>query len=143
MTIFLAVSAATAALAVVAFVVLVRAGGDASTGLLGSLMGLSFAVWSGHLAISRYRRHGRFELDGDVGVLRRYRAGRMTDEFSLSQITRVWLSVDATDGVRFDEQPSWLQVLLDSGEVYRLAKGNHRELEPVCDAMRELGLAPS
>jgi len=142
MTIFLAFGSAVAALSVVSFVLLVQAGGDASRGLLYSLMGLSLAVWSAHLAIRRYRRHGSFELDGDLGVLRRYRAGRMTDEFSLSQITRVWLTIDATDGVRITEQPSWLQVLLDSGEMFRLAKGNERELAPVCDAMRHLGLAP-
>jgi hypothetical protein len=39
--------------------------------------------------------------------------------------------------------PSWLQVLLDNGEVFRLAKGSHTELAPVCEAMRGLGLAPT
>ena len=140
LTVLFAFGAAVAVLSVVAFSLLVHAGGDSRTGLIGSLMGLSLAVWSAHLAILRYRRHGRFELDGDKGVLRRYRAGRLTGEFALSQVTRVWLTVDATDGLRLDGPPSWLQVLLDSGEVFRLAKGSRQELAPVCDALQELGL---
>ena len=75
--------------------------------------------------------------------MRRYRGGRMTGEFALSSITRVWLTVDATDGIRLDSPPSWLQVLLDTGEVFRLAKGSRQELAPVCEAMRDLGLSPS
>jgi len=143
LTTMFAAGAGVAVASVVAFVLLVQAGGDESRGLMGSLMGLSLAVWSAHLAIRRWQRHGTFELDGDEGVLRRYRGGRMTGEFALSSITRVWLSVDATDGVRLDAPPSWLQVLLESGEVFRLAKGNKTELAPVCDAMRDLGLSPS
>jgi hypothetical protein len=139
-TAMFALGSAVSAISVVAFVLLVQAGGDAQRGLLGSLMGLSLAVWSAHLAIGRYQRHGSFELDGDEGVLRRFRAGRMTGEFDLSQITRVWITVDATDGMRLDGPPSWLQVLLDSGEVFRLAKGSRQELRPVCEAMRRLGV---
>jgi hypothetical protein len=143
LTVLFAVGAAVAVTSVVAFVLLVQAGGDESRGLIGALMGLSLAVWSAHLAIRRWQRHGTFELDGDRGVLRRYRAGRMTSEFELTQITRVWLAVDATDGLRLDGPPSWLQVLLDSGEVFRLAKGSHQELRPVCEAMKNIGLGLS
>lgn len=143
LTVMFSIGTAVAVLSVVAFVLLVQAGGDEGRGLIGALMGLSLAVWSAHLAIRRWQRHGTFELDGDRGVLRRFRGGRMTGEFALTQITRVWLTVDATDGLRLDGSPSWLQVLLDSGEVFRLAKGNRQELEPVCEAMKNLGLAPS
>ncbi len=143
LTAMFAVGTAVAVASVVAFVLLVQAGGDESRGLIGALMGLSLAVWSAHLAIHRWQRHGTFELDGDEGVLRRYRGGRMTGEFALSSITRVWLTVDATDGIRLDAPPSWLQVLLETGEVFRLAKGSRKELEPVCEAMRDLGLTPS
>lgn len=143
MTAILAIGSVIAVLSVVAFWLLVSYGGDSDQGLLGSLLGLSMAVWSGHLALSRYRRHGRFEIDAEEGVLRRFRAGRMTSEFHLSQITRVWLAIDATDGLNLSGPPSWLQVLLDTGEVFRLAKGSQKELAPVCEAMRGLGLAPT
>lgn len=134
--------AAVAALSVVAFVLLVVAGGSERMGLVGCLMAISLAVWSTHMAVERYRRHGRFELDGEAGVLRLFRGGRMVGEFCFSKITRVWLALDATDTVRLEEPPSWLQVGLESGEVFRLAKGTPVELEPVCDVMREMGLAP-
>jgi hypothetical protein len=140
---FFLIWAAVAALSLVAFVMLVMAGGDAQFGLIGSLMAISLAVWSTHLAVARYRRHGRFELDGDKGVLRRFRAGRCVGEFHIADITRVWLALDATDTIRLEQPPSWLQVCMKSGEVFRLAKGTRTELEPVCDVMREMGLAPS
>ncbi len=142
-TSFFLIWAAVAALSLVAFVLLVRVGGDADQGLIGCLMAISLGVWSTHLAVSRYRRHGRFELDGEAGVLRLYRGGRMVSEFGFNDITRVWLALDATDTVRLEQPPSWLQVGLKSGEVFRLAKGTRVELEPVCDVMREMGLAPS
>ena len=135
--------AAVAVLAVVAFVLLVMHGGDRSQGLVGCLMAISLAVWSTHLAVARHRRHGRFELDGEAGVLRHFRGRRMVNEFQIGDITRVWLALDATDTVRFEQPPSWLQVGLRSGEVFRLAKGTRVELEPVCDVMREMGLAPT
>lgn len=135
--------AAVAALSLVAFVLLVVNGGNASKGLVGCLMAISLAVWSTHLAVERYRRHGRFELDGEANVLRLYRGGRMVNEFGFKDITRVWLVLDATDTVRLEQPPSWLQVGVKSGEVFRLAKGTRIELEPVCDVMREMGLAPS
>jgi hypothetical protein len=141
-TALLVAAASVSALSVVAMYLLVSAGGDANRGLLSGLMGLSLAVWSGHMALTRYRRHGRFEIDADEGVLRRYRAGRMTSEYSLDQITRVWLTIDATDGINLNTPPQWLQVLLDNGEMFRLAKGSRKELAPVCEAMRGLGLAP-
>jgi hypothetical protein len=142
-TAMLIVGAAVAALSVVAFFILVSAGGNPDMGLFGGLMGLSFAVWSAHLAISRYRRHGRFEIDGDERVLRRFRAGRLTGEFALEQITRVWLTIDATDGLSLTGPPQWLQVMLESGEIFRLAKGSRQELAPVCEALRGLGLKPT
>jgi hypothetical protein len=96
------------------------------------------------MAIQRYRKHGRFELDGELGVLRRFRAGRLTGEFAFDEVNRVWLALDATDGLRLSAgPPSWLQVRMQNGEIFRLAKGTRQELAPVCDAMRELGLAPS
>jgi hypothetical protein len=131
------------ALSVVAFILLVRAGGDADQGLLGSIMGLSIAFWTAHLAVQRYRRHGQFELDAEHGVLRRYRAGRMVGEFDLGDISRVWLVLDPTDTVRFSKLPSWLQIDLRSGEIFRLAKGTRQELEPVCEALRQVGLRPT
>jgi hypothetical protein len=134
--------AAIAALSVVAFVLLVVHGGDANTGLVGSLMAISLAVWSTHLAVARYRRHGQFELDGEAGVLRRFRGGKMISEFRFNDITRVWLAIDATDTVRIEQPPSWLQVGTKSGEVFRLAKGTRVELAPVCDVIREMGFAP-
>ena len=130
------------ALSVVAFYLLVRAGGDADQGLFGSIMGLSIAFWTAHLAIQRYRRHGRFELDAERGVLRRYRAGRMVGEFDLDEISRVCLVLDPTDTVRLRKLPSWLQIDLRSGEIFRLAKGTRQELEPVCEALRRVGLQP-
>lgn len=133
---------AVAALSVVAFVLLVFAGGDEHMGLVGCLMAISLGVWSAHLAVDRYRRHGRFELDGHAGVLRLFRGGRQISEYRIRDIKRVWLVVDATDTVRLEQPPSWLQVALESGEVFRLAKGTAVELEPVCDVMREMGLAP-
>jgi hypothetical protein len=51
--------------------------------------------------------------------------------------------LDATDSLALVRgTASWLQVALSTGEVFRLAKGSPLELEPVCDAMRELGLTP-
>lgn len=133
-----------AVLSLVAFVLLTRQGGAEyeSMGLAGSLMAISLAVWSTHLAVARYRRHGRFELDGEAGVLRHYRGTRMVGEFHIRDIERVWLALDATDTVRMEQPPSWLQVRLESGEIFRLAKGSRVELAPVCDVMREMGLAP-
>ena len=142
MTIMLTLGAAVAAVSVVAFVMLVSVGGDASRGLFGGIMGLSLAVWSAHMAIARYRRHGNFEIDAEQGVLRRFRGGRMTSEFNLSQVTRVWLTIDATDGINLSAPPQWLQVMFDTGDVFRLAKGSRTELAPVCEAMRGVGLAP-
>ncbi len=135
--------AAVATLSVVAFVMLVVAGGSERMGLVGSLMAISLAVWSTHLAVARYRRHGRFELDAEEGVLRRFRGGRMVNEFEIGDITRVWLVLDATDTIRLEQPPSWLQVGLKSGEIFRLAKGTRVELAPICDVMREMGLAPA
>jgi hypothetical protein len=142
-TAILVLWAAVGTLSVIAFYLLVRAGGDASQGLLGSLMGLSIAFWTTHLAVQRYRRHGQFELDAEHGVLRRFRAGKMVGEFRLGEISRVGLVLDPTDTVRFTKLPSWLQVDLRSGEIFRLAKGTRQELEPVCEALRRLGLAPT
>jgi hypothetical protein len=139
---FFLIWAAVAALSVVAFVLLMVAGGSETMGLVGSLMAISLAVWSTHLAVERHRRHGRFELDGEAGVLRRYGGGRHVSEYALSDINRVWLALDATDTVRLEQPPSWLQVRLKSGEIFRLAKGTRVELAPVCDVMREMGLAP-
>lgn len=130
-------------LSVVAFFLLVRAGGDAHQGLLGSVMGLSIAFWTAHLAVQRYRRHGQFELDGEHGILRRYRAGRMVGEFRLGDISRVCIVLDPTDTVRFTNLPSWLQIDLRSGEIFRIAKGTPQELEPVCEALRRMNLAPT
>jgi len=139
----LLVGAAIATLAIVAFALLMAAGGNVPKGILGGVMGATLAAASIHLAVQRYRRHGSFELDGEHGVLRRYRAGRVVGEFDFAQVRRIWLSLDRTDGIRLDAPPSWLQVGLRSGEVFRLAKGSRQELAPVCDAMRNMGLALS
>jgi hypothetical protein len=134
--------AAVAALSLVAFVLLVVAGGNENQGLMGCLLAISLAVWSTHLAIARHRQHGRFELDGEEGVLRQFHGDRLVNEFCFNDITRVWLALDATDTIRLEQPPSWLQVHLKSGQIFRLAKGTRVELEPVCDVMREMGLAP-
>ncbi len=142
---FLLMWAAVAALSLVAFVLLMVAGGPETEtmGLTGSIMAISLAVWSIHLAVARYRRHGRFELDGEDGVLRLFRGGRQVSEYDFNDITRVWLALDATDTVRLEQPPSWLQVGLKNGQVFRLANGSRTELEPVCDVLREMGLAPA
>jgi hypothetical protein len=140
-TAMLLLSATIGVLAVVAFYLLVQAGGNASEGLIGALLGVSFAFWSGYLAITRYRQHGHFEVDAETGVLRRYRGGRQVGEFRLRDVRRVWLALDVTDTLHLDALPSWLQIGLTSGEVFRLAKGTREELQPVCEAMRRLGLA--
>ena len=67
----------------------------------------------------------------------------MVGEFDFEEVRRVWLSLDRTDGIRLDATPSWLQIGLRSGEIFRLAKGSRQELAPVCEAMRDLGLALS
>jgi hypothetical protein len=139
----LVLGAAVAALSVVTTMLLVEAGGDSRKGLFGVALGLILAGGSTHMAIQRYQRHGRFELDGERGVLRRFRAGRLTGEYRFDQVRRVWLTVDATDTIGLLQgTPSWLQVALSTGEIFRLAKGSRLELEPVCDAMREVGLTP-
>jgi hypothetical protein len=143
MTIILALGAAVAAISVVTLVLLVNAGADLHKGLASVAMALILAGASAHMAIQRYRKHGRFELDGDEGVLRRFRGGRLTGEYGFDQVRRVWLTVDATDGLGIlHGPPSWLQIALATGEIFRIAKGSRQELEPVCDAMREMGLRP-
>ncbi len=139
-TTLLALGAAIAALSILAFVLLMEAGGNVPKGLMGTGLGLTLATASSWLAIQRYRRHGSFELDGEEGVLRRYRAGRVVGEFGFAEVSRVWLSLDRTDGIRLEAPPSWLQIGLQSGEIFRLAKGSKQELEPVCEAMRRMGL---
>jgi hypothetical protein len=135
---------ATAILALVAFVLLMMAGGDWSIGMLYVGMALGLAGASTQMAITRYRKHGHFEIDGERGVLRRYRGGRMTSEFKFNDVKRVWLAVDATDGMAMlGTMPTWLQIAFEGGQIFRIAKGSRQELEPVCEAMRELGLAPS
>lgn len=129
-----------AALTMVSYVILVRAGGDPGEGLLGAVMGLTVAYWSLTLAVRRYRRHGEFELDAERGVLRRYRAGFMVGEFDLDLVDQVGLVIDPTDGVRMSSLPSWLQVTFCTGEVFRIAKGSPQELAPVCAALRHFGL---
>ncbi len=139
----LLMGAAIAALAIVAFALLMAAGGNVPKGLVGAALGVTLGAVSTHLAVQRYQRHGRFELDGEQGVLRRYRAGRMVGEFDFGEVRRVWLALDRTDGLRPEAPPSWLQIGLRSGEVFRIAKGSRQELAPVCEAMRDLGLALS
>jgi hypothetical protein len=140
-TVMLLLSATIGALSVVAFYLLVQAGGNPTEGLVGALLGVSFAFWSSYLAVQRYRQHGHFEVDADEGVLRRFRAGRQVSEFRLRDIRRVWLALDVTDTLHLDALPSWLQIAMTSGEVFRVAKGTREELEPVCAALRRLGLA--
>lgn len=141
-TAMLACSAAVAALSVVAFPLLVMAGGDRTMGIVGVGMALLLAGFSIQLAVSRYRKHGEFVIDGEAGVLQRYRAGRMTAEFGFENVTRVWTVLDPTDSMGLlSGPPRWLQIGLDNGEVFRVAKGSPQELEPVCDAIRKLGLA--
>ncbi len=140
-TTLLVVSAFVGALAVVSFGFLVMAGGDPSRGFVGALLGATLSAVAVHLAANRHRRHGRFVLDGDHGILRRYRAGRLVDEFAFNDVQRVWLTIDLTDGVRLSAPPSWLQVAFRNGSIFRLAKGSKTELAPVCDAMKKLGFA--
>jgi hypothetical protein len=105
-------------------------------------MALLLAGISTQLAISRYRKHGDFVIDGETRVLQRYRAGRMTAEFGLDRVKRVWLVLDSTDTLAIlSGTPRWLQIGLDNGEVFRVAKGSQKELAPVCDAFEKLGLA--
>ena len=129
-------------LSVVAFFLLVRAGGDGQTGMLGGAMAFSLAFWSFYLGRQRWRRHGQFELDVDRGTLRRYRVGRMVDEVSLSDVEGVGLVLDTSFGFPFRAIPTWVQFRLRNGEVFRVAKGTRLELLPVCDALRALGLSP-
>jgi hypothetical protein len=144
----LAVGTAIAALSVVPALwltpLLIDAGRDrdAAVGFVGMLLGLVLAGGSAYLAVQRYQRHGRFELDGERGVLRRYRAGRLTGEYGFDKVRGVWLSLDMTDSLALlHGTPTWLQIAFSTGEIFRLAKGSPKELEPVCDAMRELGLS--
>lgn len=137
---FMVVSALISGMAAVSLLLLVRAGGDAFIGLLGGIMGVSLATAFTHLAVQRYRRHGSFELDGEQGVVRRYRVGRMVGEFSFEQVRRVSLVLDPTDGIRLSGPPSWLQIRLQNGDIFRLAKGSYKELAPVCAALARLGL---
>lgn len=140
MTAFMLTNAIISGLASVSLLLLVRAGGDALVGLLGGVMGISLATAFGHFALQRYRRHGSFELDGKRGVVRRYRIGRMVGEFGFEQVRRVSLVIDPTDGIRLSGPPSWLQIRLKNGQIFRLAKGSHSELAPVCAALAQLGL---
>ena len=140
----LSAGVAVAVLSVVAFILLVMAGGDSVRGFMGVAMALTLGVASTHMALARYQKHGSFEIDGDEGVLRRYRAGRMTSEFAFDEVKRVWLATDHTDGMGLlGSMPIWLQIAVEDGQVFRIAKGSRQELEPVCEAMRQLGLAPS
>ncbi len=137
---FMVTSAIISGLAAVSMLLLVRAGGDALVGLISGVMGVTLATAFVHLAIQRYRRHGSFELDGAQGVVRRYRVGRMVGEFGFEEVRRVSLVVDPTDGIRLSGPPSWLQIRLENGDVFRLAKGSYSELAPVCAALAQLGL---
>lgn len=127
---------------VVAFYLLVRAGGDGDTGMVGGAMALSLAFWSVYLGRQRWRRHGQFELDPDRGTLRRYRAGRMLDEVPLAEVEGVGLVLDTSFGMPFRRIPTWIQFRLRNGAVYRVAKGTRLELMPVCDALSTMGFAP-
>ncbi|MEM1029703.1 MAG: hypothetical protein AAGN82_05095 [Myxococcota bacterium] len=124
----------------VAMYLLVRAGGDGTMGMVGGAMALSLAFWSVHLGRQRWRRHGQFELDGDRGFIRRYRAGRLVEEVPLAEVTDVGLVPDTTFGVPFGRLPSWIQIRLRSGAVFRVTKGTRLELLPVCDALGAFGL---
>ncbi len=137
---FMVTSAIISGLAAVSMLLLVRAGGDALVGLISGVMGVTLATAFVHLAIQRYRRHGSFELDGERGIVRRYRVGRMVREFAFDEVHKVSLVLDPTDGIRLSGPPSWLQIKLQSGEIFRLAKGSYKELAPVCAALVRLGL---
>ena len=139
---FMVTNAIISALASVSLLLLVRAGGNATIGFIGGVMGITLATAFGHFAVQRYRRHGSFELDGARGVVRRYRIGRMVGEFDFAQVRRVSLVIDPTDSIRLSGPPSWLQIRLNNGDIFRLAKGSYSELAPVCAALARLGLVP-
>jgi hypothetical protein len=132
-----------ALLAVVSFSPMMALGGTISKGVIGSILGLAVAIAFAYMALSRRRRHGYFVLDGQYQTLRQYRGNRVVREFVLGDVMRVWLVADFTDGLRaLNGPPSWLQIALRTGEIFRLAKGNREELLPVCRAVRRIGWGP-
>jgi hypothetical protein len=142
-TTLFAVGAVICLASVVAFSMLVAAGGNPAKGAVGALMGSAMAVAMGTLAMRRYDRHGRFVIDGEQAVLKRYRGNTMVGEYSFRDVLRVWTVDDLTDGMMVIQltPPSWLQIATRSGEVFRVAKGTRQELAPVCEALRRMGLA--
>jgi hypothetical protein len=139
---------------VVAFAMLVAAGGNPAKGAVGAAMATGFATAMGTMALRRSSHHGRFELDAEQALLRHYRGKRKIGEYSFRDVLRVWLVTDLTDGrvavqVTLGATPlagsrapaSWLQIATRSGEMFRLAKGTRQELAPVCEAMRRMGLS--
>lgn len=141
-TVAYALGAMVGLLSVVAFSMLVAAGGNPAKGAVGALMGITLAAAMATIAIRRYSRHGSFIIDAEQGTLRHYRGKRMIGEYSFRDLLRFWLVIDPTD-VQLPELtlPSWLQVTTRSGETFRLAKGTRQELAPVCEAIRRMGLA--
>ena len=140
-----AVGAVVCLLAMINFALLMGVGAhlmvDTQKGTVGVIMAALASVAFTHLARRRYARHGRFVLDGERGVLRRYRGKRLVGEFHFNDVRRVWTTFDYTDGVRLNGPPKWLQIAMSSGEIFRIAKGDPQELRPVCDAIKSMGLA--
>jgi hypothetical protein len=140
----LALGAVVCLSSMMGFALLVAVGGSSAKAAFGVASGAALAAALGTLAIQRYGRHGRFEIDGERAVMRRFRGSTMLGEYSFRDLLRVWLVVDALDGmsaVQDTTPPSWLQVATRTGEVFRIAKGTRQELAPVCAALRRLGLA--
>ncbi len=142
-TAVLALGAMVCLSSMMGFALLVAVGGSTAKAALGVASGAALAAALGTLAIQRYGRHGRFEIDGERAVMRRFRGNTMLGEYSFRDLLRVWLVVDAMDGMSAVQEtpPSWLQVATRTGQVFRIAKGTRQELAPVCAALRRLGLA--
>ncbi len=141
-TVLFSLGAMIGLLSVVAFSMLVAAGGNPAKGAIGGLMGTALAAAMATVAMRRYNRHGSFVIDAEQAVLRHYRGKHMLGEYSFRDLLRFWLVIDPTDIHTLElTPPNWLQVTTRSGEIFRLAKGTRQELAPVCEALRRMGLA--
>ena len=145
MTVFWGVAAVVCLLAMINFAVLMgigeNVGADIRKGTVGAICSVLMAITFAHLVIQRYASHGRFELDAEHLVMKRYRGNRLVGEFHFRDVRRVWTTFDFTDGVRLSGPPKWLQIAMNTGEIFRIAKGDTQELRPVCDAIRRMGLS--